>query len=66
MPDISFRNSLHPHRLPDPALGVIEHASGIEGLLAAALIAFVGVIPHEYFELIVTGPNIIRHVEAER
>ena len=66
MPDVGLRNCLHPHRLPDPALSVIEHAPGIKGLLAAALIAFVCVIPHEHFEFIVAGLHIIRHIEAER
>ena len=51
--------------MPDPALGVIEHASGIKGLLASALVSIVCVIPHEHFEFIVTGLHIFCHVEAE-
>ena len=66
MPDICLRNHLHPYSLPDPALGVIEHASGIEGLLAAALLSLIRIIPHEHFEYIGSGLHIIRHVETER
>ena len=44
--DVVFRYTLHPDRLPDAALGRIEHAAGLQGLLAPGLRAAVRGVLH--------------------
>ena len=44
--DVVFRHTLQPDRLPDAALGRIEHAAGLQGLLAPGLRAAVRGVLH--------------------
>jgi hypothetical protein len=48
--DIVFRNPFVPDTLPDAALGGVEHAAAVQGLLSPGGVTGVGQIPDFYIE----------------
>ena len=46
--DVIFRHALQPDRLPDAALGGVEHPTGLQGLLAPRLCAVAGGVLHRH------------------
>ena len=51
--DVIFRHALQPDRLPDAALGGVEHPTGLQGLLAPRLCAVAGGVLHRHPEGVV-------------
>ena len=58
--DVIFRHALQPDRLPDAALGGVEHPAGLQGLLAPRLCAVAGGVLHRHPQAVAAGAVELR------
>ena len=65
--DIVFRHTFQPDRLPDAALGRVEHAARLQGLLAPRLCAGVGGVLHRHPQAVAAGAvELLRDIQRKR